>query len=714
MSKRILLGAGILTDSPAVSNRAGYLVRLCGVNFKVFLPRGVIARRIVAALAIAFAAWLVALIASVMPILQTPFRLADNVFYDDFYHRRTIEDQTGGPVVIIAVSQADLDAVDKTNKFGWPWPREYWGAIAGYLDKCGAKAIAFDLVFSETSVYQNSTGDDDTFGGAIAAIKTPVVFGSFVNADGSFVHFAPPIPKPNLAAVNVNDDRVFRQYTPQVHGRASLATAAVQAAKTEPRLPLNHPLLLHYYGPHITAEHRTTFTYISAARLLAAAIGTDATAKAAGITPEQFRGKIVLIGIIAVGGYDLKASPLSAEYPGVEVQATAAANLLAGQSVEPVSSTLQALSGLIASVIAALGIVFPRRALLKLLGPILAIISVLGFGIYLFIQPEIRWLAPTVPLLAVGIATIGAFSWTYFAEDRQRRFMLKALSKVVSPAVAEQLAREPQRLALGTTRRSITLLFTDLADFTNMSESMDVQALGQLLNRYLGAMSDQVLLHEGTLDKYIGDAIMCFWNAPLPQDDHAAQACRAALAIAAKEDEIRVELQSLGAPKLFTRIGINTTDAAVGFVGSSHLFNYTALGDGVNLASRLEGANKLYGSKILLSNSTADLVRDQFIMRKLDVVKVKGKTQPMAVYELLAENTAAADNAVKARLAKGYEAALENYTQQNWNAAEQALLELLAEFKDDGPSMALLRRVVDLRINPPPPEWDGVYTAKEK
>jgi adenylate cyclase len=406
------------------------------------------------------------------------------------------------------------------------------------------------------------------------------------------------------------------------------------------------------------------------------------------------------------------------------VQATAMANLLAGQEVMPIPLPWQGAAGLLAAIFATCGIVFPRRATLKMLGPILAISAILGVGAYLFTRPDIHWLAPTAPLLAIAIATIGAFSWTYFAEDRQRKFMLKALSKVVSPAVAEQLSHEPHRLELGTIRLQLTLLFTDLADFTAMSEAMDVQKLGELLNRYLGEMSDQVLAHQGTLDKYIGDAIMCFWNAPLPQADHAARACRAALAMVAKEAEIRSELRELGAAKLYTRLGINTTDAAVGFVGSSHLFNYTALGDGVNLASRLEGANKLYGSRILLAQSTADLVRDEFILRKLDLLQVKGKRHPLAVFELLGERTAsggnaggsiaAADNANLQSLASGYEAALANFQKQNWDLAEKQLLELLARFADDEPSKNLLRRIADLRENPPPVDWDGTYIAKEK
>lgn len=655
-------------------------------------------------------AWLAALIAGNAPLLRDVVQRADNAFYDAFYHLRPVDSRMDGPVVIVAVDDKSLAAVDQNMHYGWPWPREFWGDIAQHLDADGARAVVLDLIFDQTSVYQNSTGDDDNFASLIGGVKVPVVLGSMVNTNGSWDHFAPPATRPDFGAVNVGNDVIYRKYSPQVYGRPSLAVAAVAAAGETAKLPTDEPFLLHYYGPHLTPDGKSTFRFVSAAHVLGAALpqGSD---KLAGISPDWFRGKIVLIGAITTGTYDLKSSPLSAEYPGVEVQATAIENLLAGQAVRPVSPAEQITAALLAAALTSIMVIFPRPAIVKMLGPLLAAAGIVAIGAELFTHPQIRWLAPTAPLVAVAAAGVAAFGWTYFAEDRQRKFMLKALSKVVSPAVAQELARDPQRLALGTIRTRVTLLFTDLANFTDMSESIDVQKLGELLNRYLGEMSDQVLINGGTLDKYIGDAIMCFWNAPLPQEDHAARACRTALAIADRENAIREELGKLGASKLFTRIGVNTTDAAVGFVGSSHLFNYTALGDGVNLASRLEGANKLYGTRILLAQSTADLVREQFLLRKVDVLRVKGKKQPMAVFELMA---AKASGGGLEELARGYESAFLHYQGQRWDQAEQDFLELGKRFADDGAIKALLARIGALRKNPPPPDWDGVYEAKEK
>jgi adenylate cyclase len=726
------------------------------VDSKPTLFNRPLAKRLAICSAISVIAAILALLAGVVWPFDTAVQKANDGFYDVLYRLRPIDDQTNGEVVIVTADQGSLDAVDKTFQKGWPWPREFWGRIAAYVSKCGAKAVVFDMIFSETSDFQNSDGDDDTMAEKINGLKCPAVFGLVVTPStqpsdlGSWQNFAlQKVDRKIFGAANTSKDAMVRDYAPTVLGQPSLAVAGITAAGESPKLPIDQKFLIHFYGPNQTSTGQRTYRFLAAANVLAAALRDDPETRATqtgpdttGITPDMFRGKIVLIGATAAGANDIKSSPLSNEYPGVEIHATAITNLLKGDAVRPVPTFWQILAPLLAAAIVCIGVIFPRAAMLKMLGPILSIAAILGSVAYLFTRPAIHWLPPTPALIAISISTIAAFAWTYFAEDRQRKFMLKALSKVVSPAVAEQLSREPRRLSLGTVRTEITLLFTDLANFTNLSEAMDVQKLGDLLNTYLGAMSDEVLQNQGTLDKYIGDAIMCFWNAPLPQPSHAVQACRAALAIARKEDEIRAELQALGAASIFTRIGINTTSAAVGFVGSSHLFNYTALGDGVNLASRLEGANKLYGTRILLAQSTADLVKDQFILRRVDVLKVKGKTQPMAVYDLLADRADLAASAALAghppgnvapeehhprggtrlgapgesleTLVREYDKAFSAYQSQKWDEAERLLLEILNRFVEDAPSKELLRRVASLRAHPPVKDWDGVYEAKDK
>ena len=314
-------------------------------------------------------------------------------------------------------------------------------------------------------------------------------------------------------------------------------------------------------------------------------------------------------------------------------------------------------------------------------------------------------------MLAGTITTIGAFAWSYLGEDRQRRRLLKALSSVVSPTIAEELARDPSKLVIGGTRREMTVMFTDIAGFTDISETLPPEKLAPMLNYYLEEMSGIVLGQTGTLDKYIGDAIMSFWNAPLFQPDHASLACRAALRLVEREAAIQPKLLELGASKIYTRVGINSGPMAVGFTGSSHLINYTVLGDSVNLGSRLEGANKLYGTRIMLSQSTADQIKDQFVIRQLDVIRVKGKLKPMAVYELIAEGK---PDPTIARKIDRYQQALQHYQSQHWDDAERLLVEIIAEFPEDGPAKAILGRIAHYRLEPPSSDWDGVYVAKEK
>ena len=243
--------------------------------------------------------------------------------------RRTAR-SSSSPPTIPAFPILHTATIGKTP-YGWPWPRQFWGMMIDYCNRCGAKAVAIDIVFSEPSVYNDVNGDDTAFAGFINKSKIPVVFGSLVSPDAKPGNFAPPVKKPAFGAVNVNNDVVFRQYSPIVNAFPSLASATVSAVG---RTPFSQPFLLHYYGPTSNRANNRTFRYLPASHVLGASI-TSKT-KDFGIKPEMFKDKIVVIGAITVGTYDLKSSPLSAEYPGVEIQATAIANMLENRQVHVV------------------------------------------------------------------------------------------------------------------------------------------------------------------------------------------------------------------------------------------------------------------------------------------------------------------------------------------------------------------------------------------
>ena len=340
------------------------------------------ARKLIAAIAIAAFASVLALGARHAPYASIPLAKLDDLLYDSLYRLRPTEDRTGGPVVIVAVDDKSLkelreNGVGKTS-YGWPWPRQFWGYMTQYFGKCGAKAVAFDMLFSEPSVFNRSDADDAKLAKLVDASNTPVVFGALIGVDGKPTGFAVPVKHPVFGAVNVGDDVMFRRYQPVVNGVPSLAARVVALVGGTPS---TEPFLLHYYGPHQTRDGKRTFHYVSAANVLAASVGQKST----GVTPDMFRHKIVLIGAITAGTYDLKSSPLSAEYPGVEVQATALENLLSGQRVRVVSSPWTSAAAFLAALAAAAGVAFPRRVLLKLTDAAIATVALFAIAIALFV-----------------------------------------------------------------------------------------------------------------------------------------------------------------------------------------------------------------------------------------------------------------------------------------------------------------------------------------
>jgi adenylate cyclase len=280
-----------------------------------------------------------------------------------------------------------------------------------------------------------------------------------------------------------------------------------------------------------------------------------------------------------------------------------------------------------------------------------------------------------------------------------------------SKEVADEIARDPRKLNMGGQRREMTVMFSDLADFTTLAEAMDVERLEAMLHLYLEEMSGVVLRQNGYLDKYIGDAIMSFWNAPVNQADHAIRACQTALEMRRREDQLKDKLREMSGQEVHSRIGINSGPMVVGNMGSPYKFSYTVLGDSVNLASRLEGANKMYGTRIMLSEPTAELVQDRFVLRKLDLLRVKGRKRPMAVYELIAEGR---PDAAVADLILRYEQALAAYQAGQFAVALALLDDLIRDYPSDAPTATLSGRVRHMIADPPGAAWDGVYVAKDK
>ncbi len=676
-------------------------------------------QKLLASATIALTATFLAMGLTHLPWLHPATARIDDAFYTAFYHLRPAEDQSDRDVIIIAVDDKSLDAMNRPKKspddaepFGWPWPRSYWGILIDHLDRSGASAVGFDLLFSETSGHQNELGDDQALAESADKARVPVVFATTAGPDGQPGPFAPPVKHRRLGAVNLFETVDFVSYKSRIGGVDSLALSCVKSAGLEAREIPASAFRLHYFGPHLRGDGGHTFRYVSASDVLRPLLLADDPATARHIIPPDFfKGKIVLIGAIASGTYDLKTSPVSKVYPGVEVHATAIEDFLGGRYVREIGLAGTATASLLAAWAAAAASLLPRRVAWKLALPLATLIAVVTGGALLFRGHQINYLPMTAPLLAGAAAVVAGMAWSYLAEGRQRRFILKALSQYVSKSVAQQIERDPSRLQLGGQRRTMTVMFSDVAGFTDLSESLEVEDLTQLLNYYFGEMSAVILGADGTLDKYIGDGIMSFWNAPVDQADHALSACRTALGMVRREREVAGEFARYGPRKIYTRIGINTGAMAVGNYGSDERLSYTVVGDAVNLASRLEGANKFYGTQVMLADSTAELVKDHCRVRHLDLLRVKGKLKPLGVFELMDDHL---DNPLLADVASRYEAGLAHYQAMRWDQAQATWLDLLKVAPEDGPARVMLERIKHFRDEPPPADWDGVYVAKGK
>jgi adenylate cyclase len=395
-------------------------------------------------------------------------------------------------------------------------------------------------------------------------------------------------------------------------GRA--LTIGSMSAPLDPR----DRLLINYAGPG------GTFRHLSAVDLLS---GKTA--------PDAVRDRIVFIGATAAGTYDLRVTPTSPIMPGVEKHANVAANVLSGRFLRrPDWVELLEVAGILCFPFA-LAWLLPRLRPVVSLGAVLAVWGVFFAAVHMAFRGGL-WLPVVYPTFALGMTFVGITVYRLLTEERQRLWTKRAFQRFVSPEVVEQIMDNPAALQFGGEVRSLTVLFTDIRDFTGFTERHQPQEVVQMLHEYLTRMVDQVLAQQGTLDKFIGDAVMAIFGAPLPQPDHAERACRAALGMIRELDGLQARWAAEGREPFRMGVGINTGEMVVGNLGSEQLFDYTVVGDGVNLAARLESLNKEYKTTtpIIISESTYLAAKDVLDVRRLGEVTVKGKSRPVVIYEL--------------------------------------------------------------------------------
>lgn len=513
---------------------------------------------------------------------------------------------------------------------------------------------------------------------------------------------------------------VVLEHDGKCYGALSLLTAKVgmfaEAAQVLPAAGLRPPALdLDGLVVPLDADATALVPYarVGAFRYVAASDVMAGRAPA-----DLLEGRIVLIGSTAPGIMDLRVTPVAKAFPGVEIHA----NLIAGilDASIPWAPARPAVAGVVLVLLAGL----PLALLLPILTPLragllsaVAIALLIGLDFY-------AWgvLRASLPLAAALLAVAGLFvlnmSYGFFIEARSKAQITRLFGQYVPPELVDEMAKDPARYGLRGESRELTVLFSDIRDFTSISERLEAAELADMLNAYLSAMTDLIQQRNGTIDKYIGDAIMAFWGAPMSDDRHARDAVLTALAMQAVLAELNPRLAAQGWPPVRIGVGVNSGRMSVGNMGSRFRMAYTVMGDAVNLASRLEGLTKQYGVGVLVGAATRTACPD-IVFMAIDTVRVKGKQEPVAIFTPL--GVAGEVEPERIRAAAGFEAALAAYRARDWAAARAALLALRGTGLDTELNTGLgklidlyLDRIGHFENNPPPPDWDGAFTFSTK
>lgn len=590
---------------------------------------------------------------------------------------RAIADPRGHDpkIKVITIDQASLEYVSREMGLSWPWPRSVYAPILEFLAKAGAKAVAFDLLFTEHS---NEANDDETFAQSVESTLPVVsavalqrgtmgespetlklftdrqetrrsVIQAYLEGAARPVFPAAALPIEELIRASAglgsvtsaaDEDQIIRHAQPggylkdvPILSLPFALYAAVQgddAAGQDLRKCENElgEFLLRYHGP---AQTYDTFS-LSAVLSSWVRMSEGQEAK---VSLREFKDAYVFIGGSAPGLLDLRAVPFDGAYPGVEVNATILDNLIHRSFLRHVPLLLSLGVAAITLLVACVaGLFLHRGGLLAQVGLIAAWVA------GCFWMAHLGWWLPMVDVLCgmffVGVAT-GVLQ--YQIEGRQHRFIRNAFKYYISPEVIEQIIEDPSLLRLGGERRELSIFFSDIQGFTGISERLSPDQLVQFLNRFLSEMSTIILQTGGTLDKYQGDAVIAFWNAPLTVVDHRERAVTAALRCQERLRELAPEFERAFGIKVRMRIGIHTGTVSVGNFGSDQRFNYTMIGDAANVASRLEGVNKVFGTTIITSESTMSEAPDGVVWRKLGRVKVVGRNEPITIYQPIDPNT---------------------------------------------------------------------------
>lgn len=577
-------------------------------------------------------------------------------------------------VVIVAVNDRSIREMEPVLG-RWPWPRRVVGEILDYLHTAGVRQIGVDILYPERNI--SDPAGDRYLEEQIRQSGSVLLAADFPHANqktiaekpGDLKRFRlsvpdeiaakipnippsrkPLIPHPDFLRAGAGIGGVHLSADPDGPTRRyqllnaydgdyfpSLALAMKLRDGISPpwtRIPLSRDgtILLNWYGP------QGTFPYLEAHRILEARRQFLSSSESKPLHQEAaayLKDKIILLGVTGTGLFDLRATPFSPVYAGVEVHATALSNLMRSDFIRAWPALWGNLYVLmIALATGLLGIRF-RSSILEVVAALGLLMAVLMAAMLAFYSYSL-WIPAALPMIVIFVIAAGNLSWNYFVAGRERRFIRGAFSKYLNEEVLRQLLEDPKKLELGGENTPLTILFSDIRGFTSLSENRPPDEVVALLNEYLTEMVDIVFAYGGTLDKFIGDAVMAFWGAPVKTEDHPEKAVQAALAMIRKVAELRGRWESEGKPPLRIGIGISTGVVTVGNIGSVRSQSYTVIGDEVNLASRLESLNKEFHTSLIISESVYARLQNHkdVSFEDLGEVRVKGKEKSVRIYGL--------------------------------------------------------------------------------
>jgi len=674
---------------------------------------------------------------------------------------KKLEESRGGQtiddIIIVDIDNRSL------NQFGrfHQWPRDYYSEIIKYVSEAGALAIGFDILFMEHDIDRTadtllvhatrqagnvchalsfSKAEPDAFLYKMEAPPAQLDTSGFSylfsdeivkklpsaeRFDGKFFKLYNASQKLGFVNFQPDNDSVIRKMPLFMNFAGelypSLAMAMVlflydvqnneveiqpgkfvklniesEEASEKITIPIDKrgQMLINYAGSY------QTFRYISFYDVWANRVPA-----------EFFDGKIVLIGASAAGLYDLRPVPFQNAFPGVEIHANILLNILTQDFIHQAPKLFSYLILVLLCML--IGSIAPFFRVRFNIPIILMLIAGFIFSTFYLFNNHNLWIENVRPVLAVLFCHIAVLTFRYIDENRDKRKIKGMFQHYITATVVNELLKDPGMLKLGGERKVATAFFSDIKNFTTVSESLQPEALVSVLNEYLSAMTDIILRYDGYLDKYEGDAIVAVFGVPVEQNDHAVRACNAALDMRKELVILREMWKREKKPAFEARIGLNSGPMIAGNIGGKNRFDYTVIGDSVNIASRLEGANKMYATSILISEDTFKQVHNKFWCRELDFIRVKGKNKPVRIYELIGRKSEEIDP-VRSSSLEYFLKGLEIYRKQDWIHAYDMFQKALTLNQNDGPSQEFIRRCKFFIENPRPADWDGVFELRDK